>query len=308
MNYFVTGATGFLGARVVRSLLSAGHRVSGLARSIAAAERIRALGAEPVMGDLAQPQTLRAAALASDGVIHTAFAHGQDFASAVEEERRAVRVLIEALSGSGKLLIGSTATGVVGDTGPEPQDEDFPGQPDFPARIRMGVEEDLVHAAALDVRSVVIRPAVLVHGHAAGQFVPMLVAAAAKNGLAGYIGDGQNRIATVHADDLAELYLLAAEKAPAGSIFNGTSGDVATRDMAGAIAQGQHGVQAMSISAQDAADAWGAFPAMLLGMCNRMTGRKACEQLGWRPYESQPTLLEELAYGSYAAPPVTMTA
>lgn len=308
MNYFVTGATGFLGERVVRSLLSGGHRVAGLARSMAAAERIRALGAEPVMGDLAQPQTLRAAALASDGVIHTAFAHGQDFAAAVEEERRAVRVLIDALSGSGRLLIGSTATGVVGDTGPEARDEDFLGQPDFPARIRMGVEEDLVRAAALGVRSVVIRPAVLLHGHGAGQFVPMLVAAAAKSGLAGYLGDGQNRIATVHADDLSDLYLLAAEKAPAGSIFNGAGGDVATRDMADAIAQGQPGVQAGSVSAQDAASAWGAFPAMLLGMSNRTTGRKAREQLGWRPYASRPTLLKDLARGSYAAAAVTATA
>ena len=35
MNYFVTGATGFIGGRVARQLLAAGHEVVTLARMIA---------------------------------------------------------------------------------------------------------------------------------------------------------------------------------------------------------------------------------------------------------------------------------
>jgi nucleoside-diphosphate-sugar epimerase len=48
---FVAGATGVLGRRMVPSLVALGHHVTGLARSAASAERIRALGAEPVPGD-----------------------------------------------------------------------------------------------------------------------------------------------------------------------------------------------------------------------------------------------------------------
>jgi nucleoside-diphosphate-sugar epimerase len=38
------------------------------------------------------------------------------------------------------------------------------------------------------------------------------------------IGSGDQRWSTVHVDDLADLYVLALEKAPAGSYFIGASG------------------------------------------------------------------------------------
>jgi len=111
-----------------------------------------------------------------------------------------VGALIEAFDGTGKRMVVATATGVLGDTGPEPVADDFAGQPDFPARIRMGVEDDVRQASRRGVRGVVVRPAILLHGHGAGQFVPMLVAAARASGVAGYPGAGTNRLASVHDD------------------------------------------------------------------------------------------------------------
>ena len=300
MKLLVTGATGYLGSRVVEALRGRGHQAVGLVRSAEAAAGLRAKGHEAVVGDLDDTAALAAAAAAADGTIHTAFAHGADFMAAVEQERRAVRAMIEAVAGTGKPLVMATATGVVGDTGPEPVDESFPGQPDFPARVRMGVEEDARAAASRGVRSVVVRPAILLHGHGASQFVPLLVGAARRTGVAGYPGEGANRIAAAHVDDLALLFVLAAERAPAGALYNGAGADVSTREMAEAIAAGNPGVRAARLAPEEAAAAWGPFPAMLLGIDNRTSGERARAELGWRPYETTPTLTDDLATGSYA--------
>ena len=300
MKFLVTGATGYVGSRVTSVLKARGHDAVGLVRSPAAAETLEAAGVETTPGDLAQPGTFADAALGCDGVIHNAFGHGADFMAAVEEERRAIAALIEVYAGTGKRLVAATATGVVGDTGPEPVGEDFPGQSDFPARVRMAVEEDLKRAADRGVHTVVVRPAIFVHGHGASQFVPMLVNVARQRGEAGYLGEGSNRIATVHVDDLADLFGLAAESAPAGSLYNGAGGDISMAEFAAAIAAGNTGVRAASYSPGQAAEAWGAFPAMLLGIDNRTSGDRARSELGWRPYERTPALTQELSAGTYA--------
>lgn len=269
-------------------------------RTVEGADKLRADGIEATLGDLAQPTSFRSSATSCDGVIHTAFGHGIDFIAAVEEERQAIASLIEAYAGTGKRLVVSTATGVVGETGPELVDESFPGQPDFPARARMGVEDDLKVAAARGVRSVVVRPAIFVHGHGGSQFVPMLVNMARERGEAGYLGDGDNRIATVHVDDLAELFVLAAEKGEAGSLFNGVGGDISTAELAAAIAVGDSNVTAISYTPERAVEVWGPFPAMLLGINNRASGDRARREFDWRPYERTPELAEDLSTGSYS--------
>src|SRR6202162_6438120 len=57
---FVTGATGFLGRSIVQDLVAAGRPVRALARSDTAAQRLIAIGAEPVRGDLRDLSALAA--------------------------------------------------------------------------------------------------------------------------------------------------------------------------------------------------------------------------------------------------------
>ena len=54
---YITGATGFIGARLTRRLLERGERVRILVRAPARAEKLRALGAELVEGDVADKAT-----------------------------------------------------------------------------------------------------------------------------------------------------------------------------------------------------------------------------------------------------------
>jgi uncharacterized protein YbjT (DUF2867 family) len=50
MHVFVTGGTGQTGPAIVAELLSAAHRVTGLARSDAAVDRLNTLGATALRG------------------------------------------------------------------------------------------------------------------------------------------------------------------------------------------------------------------------------------------------------------------
>lgn len=71
-RYFVTGATGFVGAEVAKQLLTRGHRVVALVRSLEKAALLKMLGAELHAGDITEPESLRAAMHGVDGVFHVA--------------------------------------------------------------------------------------------------------------------------------------------------------------------------------------------------------------------------------------------
>ena len=76
MRVFVAGASGAIGTRLVPQLIDAGHKVTGTSRSPANAERVRALGAEPIALDLLDPRAVRKAVLETkpDAIIHQATA------------------------------------------------------------------------------------------------------------------------------------------------------------------------------------------------------------------------------------------
>jgi nucleoside-diphosphate-sugar epimerase len=72
MKYFVTGATGFIGGRVARQLLAAGHEVSALTRRPSKAHELVALGVKAHAGDITDKESLRLPMRGVDGVFHIA--------------------------------------------------------------------------------------------------------------------------------------------------------------------------------------------------------------------------------------------
>ena len=72
MRYFVTGATGFVGGRVVRQLVAAGHEVAAVVRDPARAGELAELGVALHRGDVTDRESMRAPMAGADGVFHIA--------------------------------------------------------------------------------------------------------------------------------------------------------------------------------------------------------------------------------------------
>jgi len=262
MRIFVTGASGWIGSAVVPELIGAGHQVVGLARSDASAEALTAAGAEVQRGTLDDLDSLRAAADASDGVIHLAFKHdvafSGDFQGAADADRRAVEIFGEVLAGSDRpLVIASGTLGVA--PGRLATERDGHGGPDAAVaamgtgpQARQATAEFALSLASSGVRSSVMRLPPTNHGDGDHGFMATVVATAREKGLSGYIADGANRWPAVHRLDSARLFRLAVEKAPAGSTLHAVADEgVPIREVAQVI--GRHlNLPVTSISPEDA--------------------------------------------------------
>jgi nucleoside-diphosphate-sugar epimerase len=72
MKYFLTGATGFIGAQVARQLAQAGHQVVAVVRSPDKAQDLVKLGAAVHKGDVTDKESMRLPMTGVDGVFHIA--------------------------------------------------------------------------------------------------------------------------------------------------------------------------------------------------------------------------------------------
>lgn len=294
MQVFLTGATGYIGTAVGDRLRAAGHDLTGLARSDDAAVRLAAVGIRPVRGDFSDPASVGSAARSADGVISMATTYNP----AVDGP--AVDAILGALAGSNKPFVYTSGIWSHGDTGGKVVDETTPAQPAEIVRWRQAVEDRVRDGARRGIRTMVIRPAI-VYGRGGG--IPAgFVDSARKEGSARYIGTGQNRWPFVHVDDLADLYLLALERAPAGSLLLGVTGPShSVRDVAAAASRGAGaGGRTVAWPLEEARKTLGSYADALV-LDQQASGRRAQELLGWRP--SRPDVLQDLEHGSYASVP-----
>lgn len=295
MSIFITGASGFVGGTVARRLLAAGHSVRGLIRDAGKAEALKALGIEPVIGSLEDSSLLTREAQQSEGVIH----------AADSDHRSAIEALIEGLRGSGKPLLHTSGSSVIGDdalgnsVSEAIYDEDTPMVVEPVKQPRRDIELQVLAASEEGVRAVVICPS-NIYGSGTGLNprsvqIPFLVDDARKGGVVHVVGRGVNRWSNVHIEDVAELYLLALEKAPAGAFYFIENGEASFGAIGEAIARRLKLPPVQSLTVEQATERWGAVHAhYTFGSNSRVRAKRARKELSWTPrHTSALTWIEE---------------
>ncbi len=292
MTVLVTGATGYIGQAVCTRLRIAGHTVHGLVRSDAGASALEARGVVPILGSLDDIDTLTEAATTADSVIDTASADHADSTYA----------FLEALAGTQKTYVRTSGTGVYtdlahGSLNEQVFDEETEHRPADVVSTRYATDTTVRAASAAGVRTVVIRPS-MIYGEGASEQLPLLIRHAISSGRSLYVGAGDNRWANVYLADLAEVYLLALEKAPPGSAYNVAAGEARMGDIATAIATLVGLGSAESCTTRSAYAAFGQrWVDVALSSNSRVDSSRARSELGWDP--RGPDLMQELTTGSY---------
>ena len=296
MRVFLTGATGFIGSRIVPELLDAGHQVLGLTRSDAGARWLEEAGAQVHRGTLEEPDSLARGAGQADAVIHTAFDHDfSRFVENCEKDRRVIGAMADALVGSSRPLIITSGTGM-GSTGP--------GQPALESVVdwghpnpRSASERAGADAADRGVSVAVVRLPQVHDTQKQGLISPIIEVTRAK-GLSAYVGDGANRWPAAHVLDVARLYRLALEKHEAGARYNAVAEEgVTARKIAEVLGAGL-GMPVVSLPPEQAAGHFG-WLAMFVGLDMLASSAWTRQQLGWAP--SGPGLITDLEAMDYSA-------
>ncbi|CAM2151734.1 Epimerase [Pararobbsia alpina] len=283
MKVFVTGAAGYIGSSIATHLKHTGHEVTGLVRSDEQAAALRELGITPVVGTLDDRALLIAQTSAADGVVN----------AASSDHRGAVEALIEGLKGSGKPLLHTSGSSLVGDNSKgEGTDavyhEDTLPAPTPDKAARVAIDALVLGAAEQGVRSAVLCNT-LIYGHSLGLpresvQLPRLIRQAKKSGVMRHVGRGRNIWSNVHIRDVVELYRLALEGTPAGMFYFVENGEASFAEMANALAH-QLGLDASHDWPIEAAiEEWGYEMASYgLGSNSRVRGERARRLLGWKP-------------------------
>lgn len=225
MNYLITGASGFIGKRLVQLLLSQGHGVNYTARKRDTNMDSRAAFVpwhaqeEPTLNTMGR----------LDGIVHLAGEPvAQRWNAEVKQRIRDSRVagthnLVSAigkLKHRPKVLVSASAIGYYGDNGDRVITEETPRGAGFLADVCAEWENEASRAAEFGVRVVTPRISIVL-GPDGGALPKMLPSF--RLGAGGTLGNGKQWMPWIQADDMARLLQFAIDNEQISGPMNAAS-------------------------------------------------------------------------------------
>lgn len=228
MRALVTGTSGFVGSAVARRLAVDGHDIRVLLRPTSDRRNLDGLDAEIVEGDLAEPESLKAAVKGCDAVFHVAADYriwvpdggASMYRSNVDGSRELVRAACEA--GVSRIVYTSSVAVLYPLPGTEVSDESSTATVDdmisHYKKSKFLAEEEVMQLVREESAPVVIVNPSAPFGPRDIKPTPTgrIVLDAAKGRMPAYLDTGLN---AVHVDDVAEGHILAFDKGEIGERY-----------------------------------------------------------------------------------------
>ena len=222
----VTGATGFIGAHIIRAVLASGAAARALARPRSDRANLAGLDVEIVEGDLADPDSLDRALRGVDTLFHAAARYDLSRRAARSVWRVNVlgteRLMRAALRHQLDRIVHTSSVAAVGSSGSIADERQWAHHKDAPGPYERSkvISERLVHRmiAAEGLPAVVVLPTAPI-GPLDRKPTPTgrLIADAARGRMPAYIRSAGLNI--VHVADVAHGHLLAAERGRIGERY-----------------------------------------------------------------------------------------
>lgn len=283
MRVFVTGASGYIGQAVAKAFRLRGHRVKGLVRSEEKGDALLRHEIEPVIGDLKDSETYKQEIEKAEVLVHAAFDYS---GGGIDTDRLTIDTFLKnaAFVKLPKTFIYTSGVWVYGNTEGVRVDESFPLKPIKLVEWRVKHEEVVLNEASEHLRTVVVRPG-CVYGGSGG--LTGLWFQSASGGKLERIGGGDIYWSLIHVDDLAQAYVMIAEKELTGITLNICDDSSYTvRQMTDAIAKITSSKGISELTEKEALDKFGVLSQGL--QINQLASGERLKRLtGWRPYHPQ---------------------
>ena len=216
LKIFIAGGTGFIGRHLIKAFQAHSHEVYGLARDSGRGKILETLGCKPIIGNLLTSGPWERAIENFDVAIGCTKPGKRGQALTKTQVPELLRSHTDACANLLKAAHESKLRGAIltfgvlayGNHGEEWVDEETEFEPVGYARFYAPARKSLAHLAeSKRVKAIFLAPG-WVYGNGSW-FKDQLLQVS--EGRANIIGTGDNYMSFVHAEDLAEAYVLAAE-------------------------------------------------------------------------------------------------
>lgn len=232
MKVAITGATGFVGSRLVERLHAEGHQVLILTRNPTAAQKVFA-SSVPNLEIIAYTPTesgsWQQALAGCDGVVNLAgepIAEGRWIPERKQEilksRQLGTQKIVEAIAQANpkpSVLVSASAIGYYGTSETATFDETSPAGNDFLAQVCQAWEAEAQKVKATGTRLVILRLGIVLGmgGAIAKMITPFKLFAG------GPLGTGRQWFSWIHREDLVNLILLALTRPDIEGVLNATA-------------------------------------------------------------------------------------